>query len=61
MKKMELIEMKDKKKLDFCCKYCGKKFNLKELKEEGYTTETKCGLVVCCANPKCEQQQLIEE
>jgi len=53
--------VKKKKKLDFICRYCGKKFNLDELKEEGYTTETKCGLVVCCANSKCEQQQLIEE
>lgn len=52
--------MDKKKKLDFTCKYCGKKYNLDELKTEGYTTETKAGLVVECANPKCEMQQLID-
>lgn len=56
----EIIIMDKKKKLDFTCKYCGKKYNLDELKTEGYTTETKAGLVVECANPKCEMQQLID-
>ena len=50
---------KDKKKLDFCCCYCGKRYNIETLIEEGYTTETKCGLVVECPNIKCSQQQLI--
>ena len=51
---------KKKKKLDFTCKYCGKRYNLEELKQEEYTIETKCGLVVECKNPKCCQEQLIE-
>lgn len=53
--------MKDKKKLDFCCKYCGKRYSLSELLLDGFAVETKCGIVVECPNPKCEQQQLIEE
>lgn len=53
--------MKDKKILDFTCKYCGKRYNLDELMEEGYTDETKAGLVVTCRNPKCETSQLIDK
>lgn len=53
-------EKRVKKALDFTCKYCGKRYNLQELKEEGYVEETKCGLVIMCPNIKCEAEQLIE-
>lgn len=50
-----------KKKLiyDFTCCYCGKKSNIELLTEQGYTVETKLGLVVSCPNTKCEAEQLI--
>lgn len=51
--------MVKKKVLDFTCIYCGKKYNLEELKDEGYVVETKAGLCVECPNSKCEAQQLI--
>ena len=38
---------KEKKILDFTCEYCGKRYNLEELKEDGYDV-------------KCETQQLIK-
>lgn len=53
-------EKRVKKALDFTCKYCEKRYNLQELKEEGYVEETKCGLVIMCPNIKCEAEQLIE-
>ena len=51
---------KEKKILDFTCEYCGKRYNLEELKEGGYVDETPVGLVVTCRNVKCETQQLIK-
>ena len=53
-------EKKQKKILDFTCEYCGKRYNLEELKEDGYVDETSVGLVVTCKNVKCETQQLIK-
>ncbi|MBS5307767.1 hypothetical protein [Clostridium sp.] len=52
-------EKRIKKVLDFTCKYCGKKYNLDELKVQGYVDETKCGTVVLCPNTKCETEQLV--
>lgn len=52
-------EKRIKKVLDFTCIYCGKKYNLAELKEQGYVEHTKCGIVVLCPNSKCETEQLI--
>lgn len=52
-------EKRSKKVLDFTCKYCGKRYNLEELRESGYVEDTKCGTVVMCANSKCEAEQLV--
>lgn len=52
---------KETKKLDFTCKYCGKRYNLEKLKEDGYVTELKVGLSVECPNPKCMTEQLIDK
>ena len=52
-------EKRVKKILDFTCEYCGKRYNLDELREEGYVEVTICGEVVECPNGKCEAQQLI--
>ena len=48
-------------KYDTTCPYCCKRYNLEELKEEGYTDETKVGTVVTCKNTKCESQFIIEK
>lgn len=50
-----------KKVLNFCCDYCGKRYNLEELKEEGYVDITSVGTVVTCKNVKCEMQQLVKD
>ena len=47
--------------LDFTCMYCGKRYSMEELEDNGYVTETKCGIVVECPNPKCMQEQLKED
>lgn len=53
--------MGERKKLDFTCQYCGKRFNLQELRDSGYVVETKVGLCVTCRNVKCEAEQLIQK
>lgn len=50
-----------KVKYDVTCPYCGKRYNLDELKEEGYVDETKVGTAVTCKNPKCESQFMLEK